>query len=77
MHPAIFLSGWLVLAAFFALQEWVDKRTWNYDVQFGKVYLLWAIHFLLWGIICWISGGSWENGSSEPRLSPSFCTEFP
>ncbi len=54
MHPVIFLSGWLVLAVLFALQEWVEKRTWNYDVQFGKVYLLWAIHFLLWGIICWI-----------------------
>jgi len=54
MHPVIFFSGWLILAVFFALQEWVDKRTWNYDLQFGKVYLLWAIHFLLWGAICWI-----------------------
>jgi len=54
MHPVVFLSGWLVLAALFALQEWVDKRTWNYDIHFGKVYLLWAIHFLLWGIISWV-----------------------
>jgi two-component system LytT family sensor kinase len=54
MHPVIFLSGWLVLAALFALQEWVLERSWNYNVPFGKVYLLWAIQFLLWGIICWI-----------------------
>jgi sensor histidine kinase YesM len=54
MHPVVFLSGWLVLAALFALQEWVDKRTWNYDIHFGKVYLLWAIHFLLWGMISWV-----------------------
>ena len=54
MHPLIFLSGWLVLAALFALQEWVGARTWNYDLKFGKVYLLWAMHFLLWSIICWL-----------------------
>ncbi len=54
MHPVIFLSGWLVLAALFALQEWMVTRTWNYNIQFGKVYLLWAIQFLLWGIICWV-----------------------
>jgi len=54
MHPVVFLSGWLVLAALFALQEWVDKRAWNYDIHFGKVYLLWASQFLLWGIISWV-----------------------
>jgi two-component system, LytTR family, sensor kinase len=54
MHPVVFLSGWLVLAVLFALQEWVGSRTWNYNIQFGKVYLLWAIDFLLWGILCWI-----------------------
>jgi two-component system, LytTR family, sensor kinase len=54
MHPIVFLSGWLVLAAFFALQEWVTSRAWNYHLQFGRVYLLWAIQFLLWGLICWI-----------------------
>ncbi|MBV8114173.1 MAG: histidine kinase [Silvibacterium sp.] len=43
-----------MLAALFAFQEWVGARTWNYNLQFGKVYLLWAIHFLLWGAICWI-----------------------
>jgi two-component system LytT family sensor kinase len=54
MHPVVFLSGWLVLAALFAFQEWVGARTWNYNLHFGKVYLLWAIHFFLWSIICWI-----------------------
>ena len=54
MHPVVFLSGWLVLAVLFALQEWVTERTWNYHLPFGKVYLLWAVNFLLWGIICWI-----------------------
>ena len=54
MHPVVFVAGWLVLAALFAFQEWVGYRTWNYNLQFGKVYLLWAIHFLLWSIIGWI-----------------------
>jgi two-component system, LytTR family, sensor kinase len=54
LHPVIFVSGWLVLAALFALQEWVGARTWDYSLQFGKVYLLWAMHFLLWSIICWV-----------------------
>jgi hypothetical protein len=67
MHPAVFLSGWLVLAALFALQEWVDKRTWNYDVHFGKVYLLWAILFLLWGITCWVLW--WKLGERIQRAT--------
>jgi two-component system, LytTR family, sensor kinase len=54
MHPAVFLSGWVVLAALFALQEYVAERAWNYHLQFGRVFLLWAVHFLLWGIFCWL-----------------------
>jgi two-component system, LytTR family, sensor kinase len=54
MHPVVFLSGWLVLATLFALQEWATSRAWNYHLAFGRVYLLWAIQFLLWGVICWI-----------------------
>jgi hypothetical protein len=54
MHPVVFLSGWLVLAALFALQEWLGARTWNYNIHFGRFYLFWAIQFLLWGIICWV-----------------------
>ena len=43
-----------MLAALFALQEWLHGRSWNYNISFGKIYLLWAIQFLLWGIISWI-----------------------
>ena len=67
MHPIVFLSGWLVLAALFALQEWVGARTWNYNLQFAKVFLLWAIHFLLWGIICWIIW--WKLGKYIQRAN--------
>ena len=48
------MAGWLVLAFFFALQEWATFRAWNEHLQFGRVYLLWAIQFVLWGLICWI-----------------------
>ena len=54
MHPAVFLSGWVVLAALFALQEYIADRAWNYKLQFGHVFLLWSFHFLIWGVICWV-----------------------
>ena len=54
MHPAIFLCGWVVLAGLFALQEYVGSRSWNYHLQFGQVFYAWTVHFLLWGVICWV-----------------------
>jgi two-component system, LytTR family, sensor kinase len=54
MHPVVFLSGWLVLAALFALQEWATFRAWNEHLDFGRLFLLWAIHFLLWSVIGWV-----------------------
>jgi len=73
MHPVVFLSGWLVLAALFALQEWLHGRSWNYNIPFGKIYLLWAIQFLLWGIISWIIWwrlGDWiQRATLKPILT--------
>jgi two-component system, LytTR family, sensor kinase len=68
MHPVIFLSGWLVLAALFALQEWLGAvRNWDYHLQFVNVYLLWAIQFLLWGGMCWVMW--WKLGEWIQRAT--------
>ena len=67
MHPVVFLSGWLVLATFFALQEWATSRAWNYHLEFGRIYLLWVIQFLLWGGICWIMW--WKLGEWIQRAA--------
>jgi two-component system, LytTR family, sensor kinase len=54
MHPVVFLAGWVVLAGLFALQEYVGMRSWNYHVPFDQLFYAWTVHFLLWGIICWM-----------------------
>jgi two-component system LytT family sensor kinase len=67
MHPVVFLTGWLVLAALFALQEWATYRSWSEHPEFGRVYLLWAIQFLLWGLICWVMW--WKLGEWIQRAT--------
>ena len=61
------MSGWLALAVLFALQDWATFRAWNEYQEFGRLYLLWAIQFLLWGFICWIMW--WKLGEWIQRAT--------
>jgi hypothetical protein len=54
MHPAIFISGAVLLGCLFALQEWVSSRFWNYKVSLHLLLGAWAMQYFLWGVICWV-----------------------
>jgi two-component system LytT family sensor kinase len=57
MHPAIFIGGFALVGAFFALQEWVYIRRWAY--QWSKqlpavtTFAEYIAFYFLWGAICW------------------------
>ena len=56
MHPAVFVSGFLVVGLLFAVQQWVGLRMWYTRVQIGvlPVAAAWELQYLLWGIFCWL-----------------------
>ncbi len=54
MHPLLFISGATVLGLLFAVQEWVDSRSWNYHVNLSLLLNAWGVQYFLWGTICWI-----------------------
>ena len=54
MHPAIFISIFVLLGAFFALQEWMSVRLWSsYRIAITMLLEAWGVYYLLWGIFCW------------------------
>lgn len=54
MHPAIFISGAVLLGCLFALQEWTSSRFWNYHINLHLLLAAWAMQYFLWGVLCWI-----------------------
>jgi hypothetical protein len=54
MHPAIFISGSVLVGILFALQEWLNARRWGYRIGLLFVGEMWGMQFLLWGIFCWL-----------------------
>ena len=55
MHPAIFISGTVVLGCLFAVQEWISSRFWwNYHINLRLLLAAWGVQYLIWGILCWI-----------------------
>jgi two-component system, LytTR family, sensor kinase len=54
MHPAIFIAIFVLLGAFFALQEWMSVRLWSsYRIAITMLLEAWGVYYLLWGIFCW------------------------
>ena len=57
MHPAIFIGGFAVVGAFFALQEWVYIRRWVYQwsnqLPAVTTFAEYIVFYFLWGAICW------------------------
>ncbi|HMH11580.1 MAG TPA: histidine kinase [Edaphobacter sp.] len=54
MHPAIFISGAVLLGCLFALQEWVYSHSWNYHINLRLLLAAWGVQYFLWGVLCWI-----------------------
>jgi len=54
LHPAAFLTAWVLLGVLFALQEYVSVRTWHYPINYLKLLVPWSLYFFLWGIFCQI-----------------------
>jgi len=71
MHPALFVSAFLLLGALFALQEWFGMHMWNYRVTFLLVLEAWSVQYLLWGVFCWILW--WRMGVHIQRASLRFA----
>lgn len=53
MNPAVFLGTAALLAAVFALQEWVEVRQMSHHINFTLLIEAWGVQYLLWGVICW------------------------
>jgi two-component system, LytTR family, sensor kinase len=51
MHPVVFLSGWVVLALLFGLQEYADMSLRGWKGPLWVPLSGWTIEFLLWGVI--------------------------
>jgi two-component system, LytTR family, sensor kinase len=54
MSPAVFLGTSVLLAAVFALQEWVEVRQMSRHISFTLLMAAWGVQYLLWGAICWV-----------------------
>jgi two-component system, LytTR family, sensor kinase len=54
MNPVFFLGVAALLAAVFALQEWVEVRQMSRHISFTLLLAAWGVQYLLWGLICWI-----------------------
>lgn len=53
MNLAVFLGTGALLAAVFALQEWVEVRQMARHINFTLLLEAWGVQYLLWGLICW------------------------
>lgn len=55
MHPAIFISGFLLVGFLFAVQQWVGLRMWYRRVSISIIVLAgaWELQYLAWGVFCW------------------------
>jgi two-component system LytT family sensor kinase len=54
MHPAIFISAYVLVGIFFALNDWIFMRQWGYHLGAAITFSEWGVDFLLWGTLCWI-----------------------
>jgi len=68
MHPAIFISGAVLLGCLFALQEWVYSHSWNYHINLRLLLVAWGVQYFLWGVLCWIIW--WQFRSQINNATP-------
>jgi len=54
MHPAAFLSGWVLLGFMFAVQDWMSMRMWTHLVNLRLLLEAWGMQFFIWGVLCWL-----------------------
>ena len=76
-HPAVFISGSILLGELFALQEWAESRRMGSHINPPLLMLAWAFHFFLWGAICWCLGTVFQERIRRTRLSSTFAVFVP
>jgi two-component sensor histidine kinase len=54
MHPAVFLSSWVLLGTMFAVQDWMSMRLWDYHVNLRLLAEAWGMQYFIWGVLCWL-----------------------
>lgn len=59
MNPMVFLGVAALLAAVFALQEWVEVRQMSRHISFALLLEAWGVQYLLWAAICWLLWRFW------------------
>jgi len=68
MNPLVFLAIAALLAALFALQEWVEVRQMSRHISLSLLLQAWGVQYLLWGLICWVLWRFW--GKRLQTISP-------
>ena len=76
-HPAVFISGFILLGELFALQEWVESRRMGTHIHPPLLVLAWGFHFFLWGAICWCLGTLLQEKVRRTRLSSAIALFVP
>jgi two-component system, LytTR family, sensor kinase len=59
MNPVVFLGIGALLAALFALQEWVEVRQMSRHISLTLLLEAWGVQYLLWAAICWLLWRYW------------------
>jgi len=54
MNPAICIPAFVVVGELFALQTWINLRTWGYHFGTGILFGSWGVQYLIWGVMCWL-----------------------
>jgi hypothetical protein len=77
MHPAIFISSFVLLGFLFALQEWMSMRRWNYHVPTSLVLEAWGLQFFLWGVLCWLIWRWFGSQIQRAKIGSIFTRVLP
>jgi len=54
MNPAICIPAFVVVGELFALQTWINLRSWGYHFGTAILFGSWGVQYLIWGVMCWL-----------------------
>ena len=76
MHPAIFLSGWVLLGTMFAIQDWMSMRVWTHLVNLRLLIEAWGMQYFIWASFAGWAGFGWGDTSNGRSWFPFCCGSF-
>ncbi|MDE3200178.1 MAG: histidine kinase [Acidobacteriota bacterium] len=55
LHPAIFISAFMLIGLLFALQQWIEMRIWYPQAPISILIVCgaWMLQYFVWGVFCW------------------------